>query len=246
MTRGERLRAARRKYFRSARTAALALGMPVSTYGAHERAERPDGRDYGPEEARRYARRFGVTPEWLLTGLQPQQIEEPVVGELGTLFPAEEFEPPAPGATVPLVGYVGAAGAERADHQSDLDEMELAAEAQPGLVVEANVEGLALFFRKWLVLCELWRPVTSDLFGSLCVVGLPETEGASSKGGRILLRRIEPGPVEGRYDLLTDFGGESLYNIPIHSVARVTGLMAPAFVRWLLAQNEVDTSDIPL
>jgi hypothetical protein len=226
--------------------------MPVSTYGAHERAERPDGRDYGTEEARRYARRFSVTPEWLLTGLQPQQIEEPVAGELGSSFPPEEFDPPAAGATVPLAGYVGAGGNEPADNQNDV-EMELTAEAQPGLVVEApglvveaNVEGLAPFLRKWLVLCAAWGAVTPDLFGSLCVVVLPETEGASSKGGRTLLRRIEPGPVEGRYDLFTDFGGENLYNIPIQSVARVTGLMAPTFARRSLTQNEVDTSDRPL
>ncbi len=66
-TRGERLRIAREKRFKSARAAGKALGIPVSTYGAHERAESPGGRDYGPEEAKRYGRRFGVAPEWLLT-----------------------------------------------------------------------------------------------------------------------------------------------------------------------------------
>ena len=67
-TRGARLRSAREKYFKSARIAAKALGIAVSTYGAHERAEAPGGRDYGPDEAKRYGRRFRVTPEWLLTG----------------------------------------------------------------------------------------------------------------------------------------------------------------------------------
>ena len=244
MTRGERLRAARRKYFRSARTAAFSLGVPVSTYGAHERAERPDGRDYGPEEARRYARRFGVSPEWLLTGLEPQQIEGPVAGELGSSFPAEEFEPPPRGSMVPLAGYVGAGGTELGDDQSNVDEMELAAEAQPGPAVEANVDGLRPFFSKWLVLCDPWRAVTPDLFGSLCLVALPEAEGV--KRGSTLLRRIEAGRREGRYDLLTDFGGENLYDMPIHSVARVTALMAPAVVRSFLAQNEVDISDIAI
>ena len=47
------------------------MGIPVSTYGAHERAQSPGGRDYGPEDAKKYARRFGVTPEWLLTGREP-------------------------------------------------------------------------------------------------------------------------------------------------------------------------------
>lgn len=69
-TRGERLRTARiAAGFRSARAAAQALDVAVSTYGAHEKAEQPGARDYGPDEARRYARRFRVTPEFLLTGL---------------------------------------------------------------------------------------------------------------------------------------------------------------------------------
>src|SRR5262249_44076283 len=89
--RGERLRMAREKRYKSARLAAKAMGIAVSTYGAHERAETPGGRDYGPDEARKYARRFGVTPEWLLTGREP--------------FP-EGDEPPPP--KIPVVGYVGA------------------------------------------------------------------------------------------------------------------------------------------
>ena len=67
-SRGERLRKARSKFYKSARAAAASLGIPAATYGAHERAELPGGRDYGPDEATQYGRRFGVSPEWLLTG----------------------------------------------------------------------------------------------------------------------------------------------------------------------------------
>src|SRR5215831_4755581 len=95
-TRGERLRMAREKRFKSARLAGKALGIPVSTYGAHERAQSPGGRDYGPEDAKKYARRFGVTPEWLLTGREP--------------FPTGADESPA-APKVPVVGYVGAGSA---------------------------------------------------------------------------------------------------------------------------------------
>src|SRR5713226_5719130 len=90
-TRGERLRAARRTRFRSARAAALAMGIPVSTYGAHERAQLPGGRDFGTDEARRYARRFGVTPEWLLLGLRQRDIE----ASLEIPSSPEQFEAPA-------------------------------------------------------------------------------------------------------------------------------------------------------
>jgi hypothetical protein len=69
-TRGERLRIARKRHFKSARAAAKALGVPPATYGAHERAQAPGGRgrDYSPEEAELYGFRFKVRPEWLLTG----------------------------------------------------------------------------------------------------------------------------------------------------------------------------------
>ena len=90
---------AREKRFKSARIAGKALGIPVSTYGAHERAQSPGGRDYGPEDAKKYARRFGVTPEWLLTGREP--------------FPTGADESPA-APKVPVVGYVGAGSAASA------------------------------------------------------------------------------------------------------------------------------------
>lgn len=46
----------------------MALDIPPATYNAHERAEAAGGRDYGPDEAAKYARRFGVDDVWLLTG----------------------------------------------------------------------------------------------------------------------------------------------------------------------------------
>src|SRR5262249_56983304 len=84
-------------------------GIPVSTYGAHERAQTPGGRDYGPEDAIKYARRFGVTPEWLLTGREP--------------FPTGADEPP-PAPKVRVVGYVGAGSTAHLYDvaQGDLDE----------------------------------------------------------------------------------------------------------------------------
>ncbi len=51
------------------------------------------GRDYGPDEARQYARWLGVTPEWLLTGYSPTKDER-------------VDEPQA--TTLRVVGYVGA------------------------------------------------------------------------------------------------------------------------------------------
>ena len=165
-TRGERLRAARRQRFRSARAAALALGIPSSTYGAHERAEHPGGRDYGPEEATRYGQRFGVTTEWLLTGLG---------SEFDLPFAPEAFEPSRK-PTIPVVGYVGA-GAQAhyyAVSQGHLDEIE-----QPDLfrektvILEIRDDDLGPLFNRWRVFFdETRRPVTPDLLGYLLWSGL--------------------------------------------------------------------------
>lgn len=60
----ERLREARAKIFNSARSAATSNGWALSTYGAHE-----DGRRrFKPDKAEKYARAFGVSPDWLLFG----------------------------------------------------------------------------------------------------------------------------------------------------------------------------------
>jgi hypothetical protein len=185
--RGKRLRRARRTKFRSGRAAALALGIPVATYGSHERAQSPGGRDYGPEEAQRYADAFGVTPEWLLTGRRDPQTD-------ALLGP----ERPSPTRT-PVVGYVGAG-----------DEAHYYA-VEPGFLEEIDLSPLhsehlgafdirdrysfGLEFKHWLVFFNYVRePVTPDLLGCLCVIGLPD--------GRVFVLQLEPGKTEGKYDLL--------------------------------------------
>lgn len=61
----ERLRIARlRANFTTAKEAAEALGMPVSTYLAHENGSR----GYTAKRAAVYARRYRVREQWLLYG----------------------------------------------------------------------------------------------------------------------------------------------------------------------------------
>jgi hypothetical protein len=183
-TRGDRLRIAREKKFKSARAAGKAMGIPVSTYGAHERAESPGGRDYGPDEAKRYARRFGVTAEWLLTGREP--------------FPTgDSGELPQPKA--PVVGYVGA-GAETHLYevaQGDLDEVDPPRGSNEATVaVEIRGDSLGAFLNRWLVFYDdVRRPVTPDLIGELCVVGLAD--------GRVLVKQIQRGRAEGLFNLIS-------------------------------------------
>src|SRR5258708_7238189 len=181
-TRGERLRMAREKHFKSARLAGKAMGMAVSTYGAHERAGGPGGRDYGPDGAQKYARRFGGPPEFLLTGREP--------------FPSGDADEPPPKANV--VGYVGA-GAEAHIYdvpQSDLDEVEAPTGSNEATVaVEIRGNSLGSFFNRWLVFYDdVRRPVTPDLIGELCVVGLED--------GRVLIKQVQRGRAEGLFNPL--------------------------------------------
>jgi hypothetical protein len=192
---------AREKHFKSARLAGKAMGMAVSTYGAHERAEAPGGRDYGPDEAKKYARRFGVTPEWLLTGREP--------------FPTGDADLPPPKASV--VGYVGA-GAETHIYDvppGDLDEVDAPTGSNEATVaVEIRGNSLGSLFNRWLVFYDqVRRPVTSDLIGDLCVVGLED--------GRILIKLIQRGRAEGLYNLISQTEAP-IRDVAIEWAAKVT------------------------
>src|SRR5262245_12089831 len=182
-TRGERLRMAREKHFKSARLAGKAMNIPVSTYGAHERAEAPGGRDYGPDEAKKYGRRFKVAPEWLLTGREP--------------FPGGSAEEPPPAPKAPVIAYVGAG---RTAHfydvpPSHLDEVSGPADAnESAAAVEIRGDSLGPFFNRWYVFYDdVRRPMTPDLIGQLCVVGLAD--------GRVLIKQVQRGSALGLYTL---------------------------------------------
>ncbi|MGZ3348056.1 MAG: XRE family transcriptional regulator [Xanthobacteraceae bacterium] len=198
------MRIAREKRFKSARAAGKAMGIAVSTYGAHERAEAPGGRDYGPNEALRYGRFFGVTPEWLLTGRKP--------------FPSDEPEQP-PARKVRVVGYVGA-GAEAhlyAVAQGDLDEVDPPPRlTEDTVAVEIRGDSLGAFFNRWLVFYDdVRRPVTPDLIGELCIVGLED--------GRILIKQIQRSKTEGLFNLISSTE-KPIADVAIEWAARVNSI----------------------
>jgi phage repressor protein C with HTH and peptisase S24 domain len=177
---------ARERRYKSARQAAKAIGMPPSTYGAHERAEAPGGRDYGPDEAKRYARRFGVTQEWLLIG-KGQGPDSPDF--------TPEVEPATP--RVGVVGYVGA-GSEAHFYevgQGGMDEVEPPyGSSEDTVAVEIRGNSLGTLFNRWLVFYDdVRRPVTPDLVGELCVVGLHD--------GKVLIKQLQRSRTDGVYNL---------------------------------------------
>jgi hypothetical protein len=62
------------------------------------------------------------------------------------------------------------------------------------VAVEIRGDSLGPFLNRWLVFYDdVHRPVTSDLIGELCVVGLAD--------GRVLVKQIQRGRAEGLFNL---------------------------------------------
>ncbi len=100
--------------------------------------------------------------------------------------------------TVPLVGYVSAGA--RAYFNADNEELERVAapkDATPYTVaVEIRGDSLGALFDMWIVYYdddEVRSPVTPDMIGRLCVVGLPDD--------RVLVKRIRKAKTNGFYHL---------------------------------------------
>jgi transcriptional regulator with XRE-family HTH domain len=119
-------------------------------------------------------------------------------------------------ATVPVVGYV-AAGAEAHLYETgdgNLGQVEAPPGARPSTVaVEIRGESLGMLFDGWLAFYDETRdPVTPDLIGQLCVVGLPD--------GRVMIKRLLPTPNPDRFHLMAN-GEGSLLDQQVSWAARV-------------------------
>ncbi len=102
--------------------------------------------------------------------------------------------------TVSLVGYVGA-GAEAhfyAVAQGNLDEVSAPEGSSPDTkAVEIRGDSLGSLFDRWLVFYDDVRsPITTDLIGKLCVVGLADD--------RVLIKKVRSGSKRGLYNLLSE------------------------------------------
>lgn len=121
--------------------------------------------------------------------------------------------------TVPLVGYVGAGAAAHfyADAQGPLDDVPAPENAtEKTVAVEIRGESIGSFFDTWLVYYDDVRaPVTSDLIGRLCVVGLPDA--------RVLVKKIQKSRSPGLYHLLSQTE-DPILDQEVAWAARVTSL----------------------
>jgi phage repressor protein C with HTH and peptisase S24 domain len=198
-TRGDRLRMARERLYRFSTEAARALGIAPSTYNSHERAQLPGGRDYSPEEARKYARFFKVQASWLLTG----EGQTPKVPRDGHLDSADVL-PEIKRNTTLIKGYVGASTGSgslynfASDQFEEIDRPRFANDQTVAVEIKGKsngplMEGMLVFYD------DVRSPVTDDLVGALCVVGLADD--------RILLKKILRGP-GGSFRLLSNSNEE--------------------------------------
>jgi phage repressor protein C with HTH and peptisase S24 domain len=120
-----------------------------------------------------------TTASWLLEGSGP-----------------EEASPQARGA-VPLVGYVGAGATANFLPAGDLGEVEAAlGSSQMTVAVEIRGDSLGPLFDRWLVFYDdVRRPVTNDLIGHLCIVGIED--------GRVLIKKLKRSKSRGLFHLLS-------------------------------------------
>lgn len=136
-------------------------------------------------------------------------------------IPASNLEgtggPPA--ATVPVVGYVQA-GAEAilyAEGQGPFDEVPAPHNATRHTVaLQSRGESMGPLLAEWLVYYDDVRsPITSDMFGELCVLGLPD--------GRVVVKQLKPAGSPDRYHLISQNEGP-MFDQEVAWGAKVTAM----------------------
>ncbi len=122
--------------------------------------------------------------------------------------------------TVPVAGYVGAGSEAHFYGESQGPLGEAPAPDNGGektVAVEVRGESLGPFFNGWLVYFDDVRsPVTDDLLGRLCVVGLAD--------GRVLIKKLLRGRSSRIYQLHGQFG-DPILDVEVDWAAPVKSVM---------------------
>lgn len=152
----ERLRHARElRGFPSAAEAARAIGVPYGTYSGHENGSRGITR----ENVTEYAKKFRVSPHWMLTGdgtPRPQTV--PIVGLAGANPDGSILYNEAQGEIGDAPMVPGG------------DERTVAVEVRGSSMRGIAEDGWLIYYN------DRRDPPTDDLIGELCVVGLDSGE----------------------------------------------------------------------
>lgn len=154
------------------------------------------------ETLEKLARGLMTTPHWLLREEGPESL----INEFGQHLESEAvLDGPHEGRTVPIAGFVSA-GAQAVFIPLPAGELDRVA-APPGATeltqcLQVRGESLGELFDRWLVFYnDIRSPVTPDLIGKLCVIGLADDRVVVKKikrqgGGYILVSNTEPPIVE--------------------------------------------------
>lgn len=139
-----------------------------------------------------------------LTGSEPEGPTRDAINELyDEVLGVHELENNVP-SSVRLVGYVGAGAAAHFYEEADLGWVPAPDDATSDTVaMEIRGESLGALFEHWLVYYDDVRsPITPDLIGRLCVVGLIDD--------RVLVKKIQRAKTPGLYHLLSNTEGPIL------------------------------------
>lgn len=178
--------------FDTAKAAATFFGWNYNTYSQHERGERIPRRDTMAQ----YARAFRVSLGWLLTG-EGRNAQVKVVGRV-------------------LAGDDGSYIYGTGD---DPDEYVEAPDTANDNTVAVEVRGQSLgrAFDGWLLFYDdVHSPVTEDLIGHLCVVGLADE--------RTLVKIVQRSRTPGLYHLYSNATEDPILDAPVLWAARVRDL----------------------
>lgn len=123
------------------------------------------------------------------------------------------------GRTVPVVGYVGAGAAAHyyASGDGELDRVEAPEYANENTVA-AKIQGPSIgpLFDGWLVFWdEVRSPVTADMLGELCVVGLPDD--------RVLVKQLKAASAPGLFHLISN-NEPPMLDVEVQWAALVKGM----------------------
>jgi DNA-binding XRE family transcriptional regulator len=122
--------------------------------------------------------------------------------------------------TTPVIGIVhaGSAAVDYSIHEGQLGEVErpsMATHSTVALEVRGESMGGRVEDGDIVFYDERREPVTSDLYGKLCIVGATD--------GRVMLKKIKPGSRPGRFHLIS-YAADPEFDVPVDWAARVTSI----------------------
>lgn len=191
-------------------------GVPKAQISKLEKTDGPHARELTRSWAERFADALQIPAErimfWDKFGPPADDVSsEDVAAGLG--LPLRR--------RIKVAGYVGAGGQAHyyAVAQGHLDEIEASDKDGPkAIAVQIKGDSLGKLFAGWYAVYEdVRRPVTDDLMGRVCVVGLSDE--------RVLVKKIERAG-RGRYDLLSETE-PPIKNVQIEWAAKVTDIRSP-------------------